>query len=620
MGDTERLARYDRLARQYKWVTWLGIVLNSLFSLPLMFAPRLVLDILKIDVEPLIFARIVGMFLLWLSIFYIPAAMDLKKYRVFAWLAIFPSRAGGAIFFLSAVLLFGYPMGYIAGGILDLSILLMQLVILLKVRAVERPRPLIAPPQPRRGPWILAGSLAALAIVVGAVAWHKFLREVDQKFASMEEYFKYGSIGTEQAQGIPYWIWIVLPRVFPEHLPRPGGYNALGLHNEPGNDMPVGFSVKTIGFPRVGINCALCHSATIRLSADEQPRLLVAGGTTTFDALSYQRFLFKSASDPRFNGDTIIREIDRNYQLPWLDRALYKYVLVPAVKKALLEQKAKYAWTDIRPAWGPGRIDPFNPVKALYLGVDVGKTIGNSDMVPIWNVGAIANRAYHWDGLNPNLVEVVRSSAIGDGATAKSVPLNDLQKLQDWLVSLAPPKYPSDRFSIDSALATSGRGVFERECAVCHGPGGAQTGQIVPIEVVGTDPHRIQMWTPESAAAYNTRYKDNSFAFSQFRSTNGYVSVPLDALWTRAPYLHNGSVPSLRDMLRAPADRPKLFYRGYNVFDPNNVGFVSQGPDAEREGFRYDVAQPGNSNQGHLFGTQLPERDKDALVEYLKTL
>jgi hypothetical protein len=468
--------------------------------------------------------------------------------------------------------------------------------------------------------WKFFGSLAVVLAVVGATAWYKLLREVDQNFDSMEEYFKYGSIGAERAGGIPYWIWITLPRVFPEYLPRPGGYNSLGLYNEPGHDMPVGFSIKTVGVPRVAINCALCHSATIRLSADELPILLIAGGSTTFDALGYQRFLFNCASDPRFTANTFLAEISKMYSLSFLDRALYRYVLITAVRKALLGQKRQFAWTDTRPYWGPGRIDPFNPVKAMYLGVDIGDTIGNSDMVPIWNLQEAPNRAYHWDGLNTSLTEVVRSSAIGDGATAKSVPLSDLQKLQEWLGKLAPPKYPSERFPINPTLAAAGKAIFDRECASCHAPGGAQTGQVVPADRIGTDPHRVRMWTKQAAEAYNARYKQYDFGFSKFRSTDGYVSVPLDAIWTRAPYLHNGSVPTLRDLLQPPENRPKVFFRGYNVFDPRAVGFVSQGHEAQRVGFRYDVSQPGNGNQGHLAGTRLPEKDKDSLIEYLKTL
>ena len=607
---------YERLASRYRSVTWLGIVLNCLLALPLLFAPRVVLDILHLNVEPLIFARMVGMFMLFLSAFYIPPALDLKKYRVYAWLAVFVSRTGSAAFFLIAVLVFRQPMGFLAGAVLDLVILVPQLLILLEIRAGERGIAASVRAEVSQRRWRIAGVVAVIAGVIGFAAWYNLLREEPQQFASIEEYFKYGSIGAENAQGIPFWIWLVLPRVFPEYLPRPGGYNALGLYNEPGHDVPVGFSRKTIGFSRVGITCAVCHSGTIRLAPDEPPILLLAGAATTFDALSYQRFLFKSASDPRFNADRLLGEIAKNYNLSVLDRWLYRFVLIPATKKALLEQKVQNAWTDTRPDWGPGRIDPFNPVKVLYLGVGVGNTIGNSDMQPIWNMEGAPKRAYHWDGLNPSLTEVVRSSAIGDGATAKAIPLDDLQKLQDWLAHLPPPKYPAERFPIDAGRAAAGRPIFERECGACHLPG----GKVVPAEVVGTDPHRAQMWTPEAAEAYNTRYKRYPWGFSQFRSTNGYVSVPMDAIWTRAPYLHNGSVPTLRDMLRAPEDRPTVFYRGYNVFDPKDVGLISQGPEAERIGFRYDVSQPGNSNQGHRYGTQLSDRDKDALIEYLKTL
>jgi hypothetical protein len=462
--------------------------------------------------------------------------------------------------------------------------------------------------------------VAIVAVVVGITAWYKLFREVDQHFDSMDEYFKYGSIGTEQAQGIPYWIWLVLPRLFPEYLPRPGGYNALGLYNEPGKEIPVGFSVKKIGFDRVGINCAVCHSSTIRLSEAELPLLFLAGGTNTFDGLGYQRFLFACGSDPRFTADYVLGEIDKIYKLSLSDRLLYRYALIPATRKAFIEQKQMYAWTQTRPYWGPGRIDPFNPVKRNILNVDVGDTTGNSDMVPIWNLGARPkNSAYHWDGLNTNLVEVIRSSAIGDGATPKSLPLQQLQKLQDWLLELKPPKYPSERFPINASLAATGKTIFDRDCSVCHDKSGARAGQVVPAEEVGTDPNRVRIWTSEAAAAYNAYAKDYDWKFSGFRSTNGYVPPPMDAVWTRAPYLHNGSVPTLRDLLQRPDKRPQVFYRGYNVFEPRDVGFVSQGPQAERAGYRYDTSVRGNSNEGHLYGTDLSPADKDALLEYLKT-
>jgi hypothetical protein len=84
--------------------------------------------------------------------------------------------------------------------------------------------------------------------------------------------------------------------------------------------------------------------------------------------------------------------------------------------------------------------------------------------------------------------------------------------------------------------------------------------------------------------------------------------------------LHNGSVPSLRDLLKPAAERPKVFYRGYDVYDPVNVGFVTEGEEAQRVGTRYDVGERASGNQGHEYGTDLSAKEKDALIEYLKTL
>ena len=78
-------------------------------------------------------------------------------------------------------------------------------------------------------------------------------------------------------------------------------------------------------------------------------------------------------------------------------------------------------------------------------------------------------------------------------------------------------------------------------------------------------------------------------------------------------------MPSLVDLLRPPAERPRVFYRGYDVYDPDHVGFVSSGSAAARVGFRYDTSEVGNSSAGHLYGTMLPAEEKTALIEFLTT-
>jgi hypothetical protein len=137
---------------------------------------------------------------------------------------------------------------------------------------------------------------------------------------------------------------------------------------------------------------------------------------------------------------------------------------------------------------------------------------------------------------------------------------------------------------------------------------------------VGTDLNRNKSWPQSSADAFNKWADGYPWAFHHFRSSDGYLSLPLEGVWLRAPYLHNGSVPNMREMLLPSEERSKIFYRGYDVYDQANMGFVSSGPQAELEGFRYDTSVVGNSNQGHVYGADLSAADKQALVEYLKTL
>ncbi len=99
-----------------------------------------------------------------------------------------------------------------------------------------------------------------------------------------------------------------------------------------------------------------------------------------------------------------------------------------------------------------------------------------------------------------------------------------------------------------------------------------------------------------------------------------YKARPLEGIWATSPYLHNGSVPTLMDLLKAPADRPKTFTIGSRAFDPKAVGYDAS-PTAPGGRFTFDTSLTGNSNKGHVYGVDHLTSDQRAeLLEYLKTL
>jgi hypothetical protein len=180
-------------------------------------------------------------------------------------------------------------------------------------------------------PWIhsrrvQAGlAVAAVVLIVVGFGYDRFVREEPAPaFGSEEDAFLFGSVGNERPDGVPYWVWLVLPRIFPDLLPGPGGYTALGIQSKEGYEMPIGLSRVTVGYPRVGINCAMCHVARGRSRPDEAV------------ARRYRRFLSAAAADPRFTPTTILAEIAKNYHLSPADRLLYRLVIIPETRQRLL--------------------------------------------------------------------------------------------------------------------------------------------------------------------------------------------------------------------------------------------------------------------------------------------
>ncbi|HEY9541531.1 MAG TPA: c-type cytochrome [Luteimonas sp.] len=469
--------------------------------------------------------------------------------------------------------------------------------------------------------------LLLLGAIVGFTAWYKIFREEPQPdwvTATPEMRFKYGSIGAENEAGIPYWIFYVLPRMFPEKLPGPGGYAAFGVAWEAGQELPVGFTKKVVGFPRVANTCATCHVASYRKRPDENPTFVVGGPNHTLNLAAFFRFLVDCAKDPRFNADNIMHEINLVTELSWLDKLLYRYALIPITRQRLMEREAQFAWiyrTDV-PDWGRGRDDGMNLTKYFMLELPMDDSLGATDMPAIWNLKKYdrPGTTMNFAGDSHDAYSVIIDSALGlMNAAPKSNEefLGHVRWMQEYLSNLPPPEYP---FPIDAALAAAGKPVFAANCASCHASD--KTGKRMALAGIDTDRERIDAWNAQNAIAANRVVSGFGIERKGLVEEDliGYNPPFLDGLWLRAPYLHNGSVPTLRDLLEPPAQRPMVFWRGYDLYDPVDVGFVSQGPEAERIGTRHDTRGRNNGNGGHLFGTQLPEAEKTALLEYLKTL
>jgi hypothetical protein len=284
-----------------------------------------------------------------------------------------------------------------------------------------------------------------------------------------------------------------------------------------------------------------------------------------------------------------------------------------------------------------------------------------------------ATDRYHanWDG---NQGASSRTLASGSSATGdpRMVNVRIHEPLNPFIDNLPPPPYP---FAIDLARAREGKAIFKETCATCHT---ARNQTIYPADTLGVDANRTKVNTSvsrfglaalvmEGCRIYGLNNQgqpgadwcvpegdwqkqlDEYFRDTPRRvveGTAGYKADVLHGIWAQAPYLHNGSVPTLGQLLCA-STRPPRFLRGNLHYDEALMGFEWADRAASRYGpndtmliKEYDTAQPGKANAGHTFGGNLcpdtsgldPVRDRKtiadrlrqsrvgALLEYLKTL
>jgi cytochrome c5 len=258
-----------------------------------------------------------------------------------------------------------------------------------------------------------------------------------------------------------------------------------------------------------------------------------------------------------------------------------------------------------------------------------------------------------------------------------SLMIDNLGVIENWVRELNSPAWPENVFGkIDTAKASQGEKLYANACAQCHqviprsaAIKTAYRAVITPLGEIGTDPTELtNMSGRKYVAGIYEGKKSGSFAGSpipnpttglnplvnavtgsllqhKFESIKafadeyatrtpspytgaaGYKGRPLNGIWATAPYLHNGSVPNLYELLLPVEERSKTFTLGSREFDPVRVGYAMDQPK-QAEGytpFTFDTSLKGNWNKGHEFlttqdGTPFTEEQRWQLVEYMKTL
>ena len=462
------------------------------------------------------------------------------------------------------------------------------------------------------------------------------------------EHFVELGMGDPYGAGIAYPIFLGLRAGYPDALgddwrafDRLYGTIVDPAHDADPQALPVGFHLTTDPYTRVEflvMSCALCHSDRIRMADGD--RVVVGMGNPRLRIHAYDRALTNLALDPSLDEERLLRLATREAQargVRWPQEARRAIVRESIRRLRELAVKRREGVEHIGDGT-PGRVATIEgftiALNARYdAGIPLPEHVGWAkipDVAPYrWRetiafdaaaVGAPVALVAEGDfvfGVRPEWLESHRHIA-----TSMHLYLRGFERELD---------YPGP---IDRAKAERGRLAFEEACSGCHGSYGALGAgwdrvayreRIVPRDVVGTDGTRLDAVTDafvETANAFPW-----SRGLTHARRTDGWVPRPLVDVWARGLYGHAGQWPDLYVLATPPEERPTRFVvRAAEPFDLTRIGTpwraVTDGdtPDLASGEYLYDASTPGLGVEGHPFLSDLAQRDRDAVLEYLKTL
>jgi hypothetical protein len=326
-------------------------------------------------------------------------------------------------------------------------------------------------------------------------------------YQSEEEHFVYGSIGAEPGGSLfypvgrmlpPYYVFAVLPDMFPDKLP--GGYASLGLiyennHQRRQRDLPIGVSRRQrLGMDTVGLKCAVCHVGTIRASPDAPRQIIPGMPAHQLDLQAFFAFVLGSVLDPRFTPDNVLGHIEKKFGDLGLEKRLLIRAAIPQLRERTLQLQSRVGIFFLNAVqWGPGRVDTFNPYKALQFNwqldnLPARELAAASDFPALWNQAPRDRMNLHWDGNNSSLDQRNLSAGLGVGITPVTADHDAIARVKAYIRALPPPRWPEgEGMPLDHPAAMRGAGYYREYCAKCHDFGSPYVGQVVPLKDTPTE-------------------------------------------------------------------------------------------------------------------------------------
>jgi len=262
----------------------------------------------------------------------------------------------------------------------------------------------------------------------------------------------------------------------------------------------------------------------------------------------------------------------------------------------------------------------WNPKPLL----DIPQQVIPTDVPPWWLLKKKNAMFYNGFGRGDFGRFLMASNLLTVNDTSESRQVDEhMPDLLAYIYSLEPPAYPHP---VNKALAAKGKTVFEIKCSHCHGSYGKDEefpNLLIPQSAIGTDSllSSSNYSTPQFVSWFNSSWFTTGDHPARLEPFKGYIAPPLDGVWVTAPYLHNGSVPTLEAVLDSKL-RPTYWERNFLApqYDYEHVGWVYATKEKPGGTTIYNTMLPGYGNMGHYYGDQLSIEDKKAVLEYLKTL